>query len=51
MTKLTDLINIGTGMEKRLKDVGINTAEELMEIGSKEFGFLPEYSSPCLKVR
>lgn len=36
MSKLTTLKNIGKEMERKLKTVGINTAEELKEIGSKE---------------
>ena len=36
MAELTSLRNIGKEMEKKLKSVGIMTAEELKEIGSKE---------------
>ena len=36
MAELSTLMNIGKEMERKLKTVGINTAEELMEAGSKE---------------
>jgi len=36
MAELTSLMNIGKEMERKLKSVGISTAEELEEIGSKE---------------
>lgn len=36
MKKLSDLINIGKICEKQLNDVGINTKEELEELGSME---------------
>jgi len=36
MAELTSLRNIGKEMEKKLKSVDITTAEELMEMGSKE---------------
>lgn len=36
MTRLSELINIGQTLEKRLANVGICDVETLMEIGSKE---------------
>ncbi|MCL2842907.1 MAG: TfoX/Sxy family protein [Oscillospiraceae bacterium] len=36
MTSLTSLKNIGKEMEKKLQTVGITTAEELKQAGSKE---------------
>ncbi|MCL2249010.1 MAG: TfoX/Sxy family protein [Oscillospiraceae bacterium] len=36
MAELSDLMNIGKEMERKLRAVGINTAEELREVGSKE---------------
>ena len=36
MAELSTLLNIGKEMERKLKAVGINTAEELIEAGSKE---------------
>jgi len=36
MAELTSLRNIGKELEKKLKSVGISTAEELKTIGSKE---------------
>ena len=36
MTELTTLKNIGEMMDEKLKSVGISTAEQLKEIGSKE---------------
>ena len=36
MAELTSLMNIGKEMDKKLKSVGITTAEELKAIGSKE---------------
>ena len=36
MTSLRSLMGIGPMMEKKLNDVGIFSAEELKEIGSKE---------------
>lgn len=35
-TELTSLKNIGKELERKLKIVGINSAEELKQIGSKE---------------
>lgn len=50
MTKLTNLPNIGNEMESKLKSVDINTAEELIEIGSKEafFRLRIKYPQVCL---
>ena len=36
MGELTKLPNIGKVVEKQLNDVGINTVDELIDIGSKE---------------
>ena len=36
MGKLSKLPNIGKVVEKQLNDVGINTVDELIDIGSKE---------------
>lgn len=36
MTKLTSMRNIGKEMEKKLKSVGISSAEELLQAGSEE---------------
>ena len=36
MGELSKLPNIGKVVEKQLNDVGINTADELIDIGSKE---------------
>ncbi len=36
MGELSKLPNIGKVVEKQLNDVGINTAEDLINIGSKE---------------
>ena len=49
MTELTSLRNIGKEMDKKLKSVGITTAEELKQIGSKEAFFKLKvfYPSVC----
>ena len=36
MAELSSLVNIGKEIERKLKSVGIHTAEELRAIGSKE---------------
>lgn len=36
MSELTTLKNIGAEMSKKLQSVGINSAEELKSVGSKE---------------
>ncbi|HHV72530.1 MAG TPA: TfoX/Sxy family protein [Clostridia bacterium] len=36
MTKLSDMPNIGKQLEKQLKEVGVETSEQLIELGSKE---------------
>jgi len=36
MAELTSLMNVGKEIEKKLKSVGITTAEELKAVGSKE---------------
>lgn len=50
MSELTSMRNIGNEMEKKLKSVGICSAEELTQPGSKE-AFLRlrmRYSNVCL---
>lgn len=50
MSELTSMRNIGNEMEKKLKSVGIWSAEELTQLGSKE-AFLRlrmRYSNVCL---
>ena len=49
MTELSTLRNIGKEMEKKLKSIGITTAEELKQIGSKEAFFKLKvlYPSVC----
>lgn len=50
MAKLTTMINIGKEMEMKLNAVNISTAEELIQIGSKEafFRLNLQYSNICL---
>ncbi len=50
MADLTTMPNIGKEMESKLKSVEIYTAEELMEIGSKEafFRLKTKYPQVCL---
>ncbi len=50
MKELTTMQNIGKEMASKLKSVGINTAEELIEIGSKEafFRLKTKYPQVCL---
>jgi len=36
MTELSSMKNIGKELERKLKIIGINTAEELRQVGSKE---------------
>ncbi|MDE6442417.1 MAG: TfoX/Sxy family protein [Clostridia bacterium] len=50
MTALTDMLNIGKEMENKLKSVEIDTAEELIEIGSKQafFRLKIKYPQVCL---
>ncbi len=50
MAELTSMMNIGKEMERKLKSVGINTAEELTEAGEEE-AFLRlklRYPNVCL---
>ena len=50
MPELTDLMNVGKDMAKKLNAVGIDLSEKLIEIGSKQ-AFLQlkqEYPSVCL---
>ncbi|MCH5193487.1 MAG: TfoX/Sxy family DNA transformation protein [Oscillospiraceae bacterium] len=50
MAHLTSMMNIGKEMEKKLNSVGIDCAEDLIEIGSKQaFVKLKEaYPQVCL---
>ncbi len=50
MTELTSMTNIGAEMARKLKAVGIHSAEELMETGSKEafFRLKTLYPQVCL---
>ncbi len=50
MEDLTALPNIGKEMASKLKSVEINTAEELIEIGSKQafFRLKTKYPQVCL---
>lgn len=50
MAELTSMMNIGKEMAKKLASVGIESSEELMEIGAKE-AFLKlkrKYPNVCL---
>lgn len=50
MSELTAMINIGKEMEKKLKSVGIESSDKLIEIGAKE-AFLKlkqKYPNVCL---
>lgn len=50
MADLITMRNIGREMANKLKNVEINTAEDLMEIGSKEafFRLKSKYPNVCL---
>lgn len=50
MAELTSLKNIGKEIERKLKTVGINSAEDLKQIGSKEafFRLKIHYPEVCL---
>lgn len=50
MAELSSLKNIGKEIERKLKTVGINSAEELKEIGSKDIWFRLKLKYPeiCL---
>lgn len=50
MAELTSMRNIGKAMEKKLKSVGILTAEDLTQLGSKEafFRLKTRYPNTCL---
>ena len=50
MAELKSIRNIGKEIEKKLKSVGISTAEELKEIGSKEafIRIKTNYPNVCL---
>lgn len=50
MTELSSMRNIGKEIEKKLKSVGICSAEELTKLGSKEayFRLKMRYPNVCL---
>ena len=50
MAELSSLKNIGKEIERKLKTIGINSAEELREIGSKDtwFRLKLKYPEICL---
>lgn len=50
MSELSSMMNIGTEMEKKLKSIGIASAEDLIRIGSKEafFRMKLHYPNVCL---
>jgi len=50
MAELTSLKNIGEEIERKLKSIGINSAEELKKIGSKDtwLQLKFKYSKICL---
>lgn len=50
MAKLTSMMNIGREMERKLRSVGIDSAEELLAVGAKQaFAKLKEaYPEVCL---
>lgn len=50
MTKLTCLCNIGNELERKLKSIDINCAEDLIQLGSKEayFRLKNQYPAVCL---
>lgn len=50
MAELTTMMNIGKEIEKKLKSVGISSAEELRDIGSKEafFRLKTRHANVCL---
>ncbi len=50
MSELTDMLNIGKEMARKLTAVGVDTAEKLIQIGAKQ-AFLhlkQEYPNVCL---
>ena len=50
MSKLTEMMNIGKEMAKKLTTIGIDSSEKLIQIGSKQ-AFLQlkqEYPNVCL---
>ena len=50
MSELTDMMNLGKEMAKKLKTVGIDSSEKLIQTGSKQ-AFLQlkqEYPNVCL---
>ena len=50
MAELTTMTNIGKEMASKLKSVGIDSAEKLIEVGSKEafFRLKTKYPQVCL---
>lgn len=39
MKNLTDMLNIGSEMDRKLKSIDVNTPEKLIQMGSKEAYF------------
>lgn len=50
MTELTSMRNIGKELERKLKIIGINSAEDLKKLGSKEtfFQLKQRFPEVCL---
>lgn len=50
MSELTDMMNIGKEMAKKLKTVGIDSSEKLIQAGSKQafMQLKQEYPNVCL---
>ena len=50
MPELTDMMNVGKDMAKKLNAVGIDLSEKLIEIGSKQafLQFKQEFPNVCL---
>lgn len=50
MADLTDMLNIGKEMERKLRAVGIDTAEKLTELGAQQafFRMKAAYPNVCL---
>lgn len=50
MTELTSMKNIGKELERKLKIIGINSAEDLKKLGSKEtfFQLKQRFPEVCL---
>ena len=50
MAELTTMLNIGSEIEKKLKAIGITSAEELVQVGSEEafMRLKTRYPNVCL---